>query len=290
MATTATLYFPYDSGAGSNVTEDQWRKMAAWFRGNGVLLGYLNSLAVTGDSTGMQVKLATGACWINGAYGENSTSVQTLPVTAAHSTNPRIDLVVARNRYNSNLIEWDVIAGTPAGSPVAPTPTIDSTMYEIPLAYIAVGAAVSTITAGNVTDIRKYSDTTMFKARRTSNQALGDLTATKIQFTTETYDVGSNFDSTTNYRFTAPATGYYRFNGGVNYAATATRGALILYVNGSPAETFADISATVVRNMSGAADLNLTAGDYVELYGFRSGAGNITEAYFCGELLRASGT
>lgn len=156
MATTASEYYPYDAGTGANITEAQWRKMTGGVIVTGVIPSYLNELAVTGDSSGMQVKLATGACWINGAYGENTTSVQVIPIAASHATLNRYDLIVARNNYTTNVIEWDVIQGTNAASPTVPTVTIDTTKYEIALATVYIAATVTTITDANVTDQRVY--------------------------------------------------------------------------------------------------------------------------------------
>jgi len=137
----------------------------------------------------------------------------------------------------------------------------------------------------NTITSEKLKSTVAFRARRTTSQALGDLSAAKIQFATETYDLGADFDNATNYRFVAPVAGVYHFACGANYQASATRGALLIYVNGVVAETFEDVAATVVRAVSGATDLSLAANDYVEVYGFRGGAGNISEAFFTGHLV-----
>jgi hypothetical protein len=46
-------------------------------------------------------------------------------------------------------------------------------------------------------------------------------TFTKVQINTEEFDTNSNFDSTTNYRFTPTVAGYYQVNGSVNnYSST----------------------------------------------------------------------
>jgi len=42
-------------------------------------------------------------------------------------------------------------------------------------------------------------------------------TATKVQLDTESYDPGSHFDPTTNYRFTVPEAGYYQIIGCIAY-------------------------------------------------------------------------
>lgn len=121
------------------------------------------SLAVTPNSpAGMSVRVAAGWAAIigttttdMGAYTiyNDGTTVQT--IATADPSNPRIDLVCAtvRDAYYSgafNDVIFQVITGTPASSPVAPTLPDNS----ISLATVAVGAAVTQINSGNITDTR----------------------------------------------------------------------------------------------------------------------------------------
>jgi hypothetical protein len=122
-----------------------------------------SSLAVTANSpAGMSVRVASGwaaivgTTTINmGVYTAYNDASVTLTVTTANPTNPRIDLVcmTVRDAYYAgadNDVILQVIAGTPAGSPVAPALPANS----ISLATIAVGAAVTQINSGNITDTR----------------------------------------------------------------------------------------------------------------------------------------
>jgi len=127
--------------------------------------GIINStsLAVTANSpVGMSVRVASGWAAIVGTtqanmgtyVGYNDAQV-TLTVTTADPTNPRIDLVcmTVNDSYysgSSNNVVLQVVAGTPAGSPVAPTLPDNS----ISLATIAVAAAATQINSGNITDTR----------------------------------------------------------------------------------------------------------------------------------------
>lgn len=56
--------------------------------------------------------------------------------------------------------------------------------------------------------------------RITSTQSLTAATDTVVQFNSETLDVSGSFDSTTNYRFTAPAPGLYDFSATVEIEVT----------------------------------------------------------------------
>ena len=122
-----------------------------------------SSLAVTANSpAGMSVRVASGWAAIVGTTTSNmgvytifNDAQDTLTITTADPTNPRIDLVCAtvRDAYYSganNDVIFQVIAGTPAGSPVAPSLPANS----ISLATVAVGAAVTQINSGNITDTR----------------------------------------------------------------------------------------------------------------------------------------
>ena len=92
-----------------------------------------------------------------GNYFVVNDAQATLSVTAAHGSLPRIDLVVinVRDAFYSganNDGQLQVIAGTPASSPVAPAAPANA----IIIAQIAVGAGVTSITNANITDVRFY--------------------------------------------------------------------------------------------------------------------------------------
>lgn len=96
----------------------------------------------------------------------------------------------------------------------------------------------------------------------------------KVALNTELFDSGSNFDSTANYRFTAPVSGFYQFNAQAAFGSagmgTTEYGSAVLYKNG------AVLRASQAQNGSGTAALlargqvtafvQLAAGDYIELY------------------------
>ena len=51
-----------------------------------------------------------------------------------------------------------------------------------------------------------------FSAYMATGQALSAITSTKLQYNTEVFDTNSNYDPTTNYRFTPTVAGYYQIN------------------------------------------------------------------------------
>jgi hypothetical protein len=90
-----------------------------------------------------------------GTYVGYNDATVVLSVTTADPTNPRIDRVclTVNDAYYTGAINnavLQVVAGTPAGSPVAPALPANS----ISLATVAVGAGATSITTANITDTR----------------------------------------------------------------------------------------------------------------------------------------
>jgi len=122
-----------------------------------------DSLAVTQNSpAGMSVRVASGWAAIVGTtqanmgtyVGYNDDTV-VLGVTTADPTNPRIDRVcmTVNDAYYTgslNNVVLQVVAGTPAGSPVAPATPANS----ISLATVAIAAGATALTTANITDTR----------------------------------------------------------------------------------------------------------------------------------------
>lgn len=160
--------------AGSYPAESDRLNAQALYATTGIIGS--SSLAVTQNSpAGMSVRVASGWAAIigttqanMGVYTTYNDALTTLTVTTADPTNPRIDRVVVtiRDAYYSgafNDVIFQVLAGTPAGSPTAPAVPANS----ISLATIAVGAAVTSILTANITDTR---------VEVTTNLPVGDIT------------------------------------------------------------------------------------------------------------------
>ena len=122
-----------------------------------------SSLAVTQNSpVGMSVIIAGGWAAIVGTTQANmgtyvgyNDAATVVAITTANPTNPRIDLIcmTVQDAYYTgaqNNVIFQVVAGTPAGSPVVPSTPANS----IALAEVAVAAGALSITTGNITDRR----------------------------------------------------------------------------------------------------------------------------------------
>jgi len=149
--------FPFDS---QTSTESDWshlfRQLTATIGGGVEGSPNTTELKVTGDSSGMNVKVAVGTAIVRGHYYMNDAIV-TLTIGAS-AANPRIDSVVLTLDPTANSVVLAVVAGTAAASPLAPTLTqTDTAVYQLKLADVLVGASVSTISAGAVTDQRSFS-------------------------------------------------------------------------------------------------------------------------------------
>lgn len=127
-------------------------------------VGSPTSLAVTQNGTpNMSVNVAAGQAAIfrtssspSDFYVVESPNTSTnLTIAASDPTNPRIDLIIARvndAQYSggTNNATVEVVTGTPAASPVAPTQPNTSLL----LATVAVAANATTIVNANITDNR----------------------------------------------------------------------------------------------------------------------------------------
>lgn len=113
----------------------------------------------------------------------------------------------------------------------------------------------------------------------------------KVNFDTVLYDTSSNYDATTNFRFTALVAGFYHFDAGVksNAAAGALSG-IALYKNGS-IEKSVEIENGANTTPIGpgiSADIQLAANDTIEVYHYGSASTGSTgkeKTWFSGHLI-----
>jgi hypothetical protein len=150
----------WEQNASHPAENDRLTTQALW-----ATTGIINdaSLAVTQNSpVGMSVRVAPGWAAIvgtvqplMGTYVAYNDATVTLTISSANPTNPRIDLIVAtvNDSYYSGVsdnVVFQVIAGTPSGSPAVPSVPANS----IALAQIQVPAAATSIVTSNISDRR----------------------------------------------------------------------------------------------------------------------------------------
>jgi hypothetical protein len=170
---------------GSHPAENDRLSMQAFIASTGII--GTSSLEVTQNSpVGMSVLIAAGWGGILGTTQSNMGVYQfyndasaVATITTANPSNPRIDRVcitVSDAYYTGalNQVAINVVAGTPAASPVAPATPDNS----ISLATIAVAAGATTITTANITDTRVNVSTNLPTGDLTEVQAGTGITVT----------------------------------------------------------------------------------------------------------------
>lgn len=120
---------------------------------NGVFENVDNSLAVAAGSDGLTVTVETGKAIVNSHWVKLS-AVETLTLATAHNLFNRYDMVTLRWNNATRDITLQAVTGTPASTPVRPTPTITDSITEIVLAYVLVPANATSLTTGNIYDQR----------------------------------------------------------------------------------------------------------------------------------------
>jgi hypothetical protein len=155
------------------------------------------------------------------------------------------------------------------------------------------GANAITIDASqNVSIPKGVGGLPAFSAYQGTSQTLTSNVYTKIQLNTERFDTNSNFDPTTNYRFTPTVAGYYQINYGVYGTTTGTITEIIaaLYKNGSAYEYGVITHSTANQAYTSASLVYMNGStDYLELYVSVTGTGTLSAATASGTVNFMSG-
>jgi hypothetical protein len=153
--------------------------------------------------------------------------------------------------------------------------TIKTTNIE-PIANngtVTLGSSGDTFTLGSGVTQTIAVNTPAFEAFLSSSQTFSDATYTKVNFDTEIYDTNSDYDNSTNYRFTPTVAGKYLvYSSLVMYAGGSTYAALAIRKNGSAYKILTTDydNGTEARNAistSTVIDFNGSS-DYAEVFGY----------------------
>jgi len=145
------------------------------------------------------------------------------------------------------------------------------------------GSTILTVDgSGNITPSNQlYPKVPAFIAYANDAQTISTATFTKVQCNTEIADTNSNYDHSTNYRFTPTVAGYYQITAAVGWTTAPANadGFISLYKNGSiyryisnrttPTSSNRFLAGTCLMYMNGTTD-------YVELYVYQNTGGNLT--------------
>lgn len=218
--------------------------------------------------------------WVDGA--------EEVTISTADPSNPRIDRIVLYvdrgeapqtvNPNNPNIIKFAAVAGTPSAVPVRPSDgDVDSAVGAsnpwIDLADVLVNAGVTQITNSNITDTRQFvrvaTTPTHFKAHRATSYSVPSSTFTKVPLNVVEFDTDGGFDTTLN-RYVVQESGMYNLTANIAYEITSNiyRYILCIYVNNSERARLWDglSGGDAPGNRNGSVLLNLSAGDYVEMF------------------------
>jgi hypothetical protein len=135
-----------------------------------------------------------------------------------------------------------------------------------------------------------------FSVYRSGDQSVSSAVDTKIQFNAEDFDTNSNFDSTTNYRFTPTVAGYYQLNLQLTFYNNGAGAYYQAYIfkNGSLYKQATATGQTLNQIAVGVSEIIYFNGttDYVEGFGMVTGTyltfvGNTSAVTrFSGALIR----
>jgi len=152
----------FDSSAGDRIyTSDAWAQVVTAINTDGVVSGSgagAQMGVIQSTPAAMTVKVGLGQVLIQGYYLEVYSAAESLSITAANSSNPRIDRIVARRDLSGRTCLLAVLTGTPAATPAAPALTQNAAgIWEICLATVYVAAGATSIVTASITDTRAFA-------------------------------------------------------------------------------------------------------------------------------------
>jgi len=174
---------------------------------------------------------------------------------------------IADDAISEEHLDVTAITGHTAETSIADGDTI--------LIHDASASALRKMTKANFVSGVGGTNTPAFEAYLSTNQSFSDASYTKINFNTEIYDTDSDYDNSSNYRFTPTTAGKYLiYSTIVMYTSSSTilDAQLAIYKNGSlhketdleidnDTEKRVNISTSTVIDFNGSSD-------YVEIYGY----------------------
>jgi hypothetical protein len=157
----AETSFPFQTGAGTAVTEARWKAMAARWMGSGVIGAAFRGAADTslkpsipGGGSGPTFGLTAGEAYLDGLVYDNSAPLTKSAINNA-SGNPRIDRLVLKRDTTAKTITAHILEGATAASPDPPALTGSSTVSYLAIARATVAGGGTTYS--NMVDERVFT-------------------------------------------------------------------------------------------------------------------------------------
>ena len=174
------IYFPFNSGNGSIITENEWYKMASGWATTGVRVNVdrTQELKVNADPEGGRVVIVDpGICDIMGEYYATDEPIElSIDIPPTTTGQVRIDAIVARCEWGVNAKISIVVVDGAAGAPCTALQMWDSSTYgqaghppivsnspgvefDLTLAFVTVNASTSSnynVAQADILDQRQY--------------------------------------------------------------------------------------------------------------------------------------
>lgn len=246
---TNATYFPFDAGPGANSMEARWRAMMRNMISTGVVVvgNSIDTSHFVEPGTGRQVLVNPGISWIQGhMYQHPDGDGQfAIDLSANTSGSTRFDLVTLRLDTDDNIIEYNVIEGTPGGG--APSPVTGFPIWDMPLAILELADSYASLTQNEITDSRVTANHATFRPALILTADMGEVgghsaninNTASLTFTwneIEEQNIESMFTSPSDTIFiTEP--GLYDIKLNVNFRSTSgtpdSKADIHIFVNGS---------------------------------------------------------
>jgi hypothetical protein len=153
---------------------------------------------------------------------------------------------------------------------------VEKTADEDKIHMDVKGVEAFLLDAAGVLTLAKQSNV---RAYRVAQQTITTNTWTKVQLTNKEGDPQSEFDNTTNYRFTVKTAGTYIVSGVLRYnsGATAKEIHIAFYKNGSLlVSSITHTGCTGACSVPGLCTLTLSVNDYIELWAWHNVGSSVT--------------
>ena len=190
-------------------------------------------------------------------------------------------ITFASNLVTGDIIDFIIVLGNTLDVGVPS----DNTVSLAKLTATGTKDATTFLRGDNTFASAGGTNTPAFMVYRSTTQTISDNTGTKVLFQTEVFDSDSAYDNATNYRFTVPSgqAGKYLFGYGImGITNTTGRFNADIFKNGTNGFAYDEINYTQYDTLGKTAVLDLSVGDYIEVYVTQISGGNL-DLYSAGQ-------
>ena len=173
-------------------------------------------------------------------------------------------VIIAGNTSGTITLDAPNVAGTTTLT----LPTTTDTLVGRTTTDTLTNKTLTNPTITGATITVASTDAPTFSAYSVATQNTTGNVFLKVACGTEEWDTNSNYDNTTNYRFTPTVAGYYQVSCFVVLGSATTRLIASIYKNGSPIKKVFDLGDVAAITSGGGTAIVYCNGstDYLELY------------------------